>query len=224
MNRKLFLESKLLKKEKEELDSKEFGLPKLKKYPLNDKNHVIAAIKMFHNCEEQYRKELAFNIYKASLKYEVEISTKSLVFKYLPEDKQKIISENKFRLSENNFDLDFKTCLRMDISDYKRSKLLNESELIANNIISDKGKILLEDNEVIAVTECSDEGFLNNFKINDLHSGTGIEHTLLSSVKNKVKYARCHKDNFRLASLLEESGYKIINETRYFLLYERKNG
>lgn len=47
----------------------DFGLPKLKKYPMPDKAHVLAAIRMFNHVEPQYEKELARNIIKKMKEY-----------------------------------------------------------------------------------------------------------------------------------------------------------
>lgn len=49
----------------------DFGLPKLKKYPMPDKAHVLAAIRMFNHVEPQYEKELATNIKKKMKQYNI---------------------------------------------------------------------------------------------------------------------------------------------------------
>ena len=56
---------KLSTKERNKLPDKKFGLPNERKYPLNDKEHVLLAIKFFNYCEKDKRKELANNIIKA---------------------------------------------------------------------------------------------------------------------------------------------------------------
>jgi len=77
------IEDKLNAKERNNLSDKNFGLPKLRKFPLNDREHVIKAIQMFHNCPEEHRKELAKNIQKAAIKFNIVINKKSLIYKYL---------------------------------------------------------------------------------------------------------------------------------------------
>lgn len=52
-------------------ERKEFGLPKQKKYPMPDKAHVLAAIRMFNHVEPQYEEELARNIIKKMKQYNI---------------------------------------------------------------------------------------------------------------------------------------------------------
>lgn len=82
-------EGKLSTKERKELDDNEYGIPKLRKYPLNDADHVRSAIRFFNHCEPKYEKELAANIIKAAKKYDVEIkvSESNRLSKYVKEDK-----------------------------------------------------------------------------------------------------------------------------------------
>ena len=64
-------ESKLPTKSRNNLPDSEFGIPEERKYPLNDKAHVKAAIRMFNKCEEKYEKELAKNIIKKIKEYDM---------------------------------------------------------------------------------------------------------------------------------------------------------
>ena len=57
-------EAALSSKERNDLPASEFGLPKQRRYPLNDEKHVLLAIRFFNHVEEQYEKELARNIIK----------------------------------------------------------------------------------------------------------------------------------------------------------------
>ena len=56
-------------------DRKNFGLPKLKKYPMPDEEHVLLAIRFFNWCYKKYgikaEKELAKNIKKYITKYQI---------------------------------------------------------------------------------------------------------------------------------------------------------
>ncbi len=67
--------SKLSTKERNNLDSDEFGLPSKRKYPLNDKKHVQAAIRMFNHADKSDEEELADNILSAMEKYKISINT-----------------------------------------------------------------------------------------------------------------------------------------------------
>lgn len=66
-------------------DRKNFGLPKLSKYPMPDKEHVSRAIGFFNKCPSKYRKELAGNINKYIKKYvmkDISISSTNKFSKY----------------------------------------------------------------------------------------------------------------------------------------------
>ena len=64
-------EGKLPPKERNELDDIVFGIPSLRKYPLNDKVHVLAAIRMFNHVDSEHEKELAMNIIKKMKEYNI---------------------------------------------------------------------------------------------------------------------------------------------------------
>ena len=51
------------------LPNSTFGIPSQRKFPLNDKAHVLAAIRMFNRVDREHEKELAHNIIKAMDKY-----------------------------------------------------------------------------------------------------------------------------------------------------------
>lgn len=60
--------------ERRQLSDSEFGLPKDRKYPLHDENHVKQAIRFFNHAAAEDREELANNIKKAAKKFNIEIS------------------------------------------------------------------------------------------------------------------------------------------------------
>ena len=62
-------ESTLSSKDRNSLPNSTFGIPSQRKFPLNDKAHVLAAIRMFNRVDREHEKELAHNIIKAMDKY-----------------------------------------------------------------------------------------------------------------------------------------------------------
>lgn len=80
--------SKLTDKQKDSFDESVFGVPELRKYPLNDREHVLKAIQFFHHCPIEYKKELAHNINRAAKKYDITISKESNIYEYLNESDQ----------------------------------------------------------------------------------------------------------------------------------------
>lgn len=64
-------EATLSSKERKSLPDKTFGLPEKRKFPLNDYDHIILAIKFFNRCDKKDQEELAKNIIKAMKVYKV---------------------------------------------------------------------------------------------------------------------------------------------------------
>lgn len=67
----------------------DFGLLKLKKYPMPDKSHTMAAIRMFNHVDEENEKELATNIKSKMKEYNIPSDTvgeNNRLSKYLDED------------------------------------------------------------------------------------------------------------------------------------------
>lgn len=100
--------SVLSKKDRDNLPDEDFGIPSLRKYPLNDEKHIRQAVKMFHYCKPAYKQELANNISKKvkenNLVGKVWITPKNPFKKYFPSwmiyDGTDKTSENK--TSKNN--------------------------------------------------------------------------------------------------------------------------
>lgn len=53
------------------LPDSEFGIPKYRRYPLNDEKHILLAIRFFNHVEEEFEKELASNIIKKVKEYDM---------------------------------------------------------------------------------------------------------------------------------------------------------
>ena len=66
------LESKMSSKTRNNLPDSEFGLPKQRRFPINDKPHVLSAIRFFNHVEKQYESELASNIIKKIHQFKME--------------------------------------------------------------------------------------------------------------------------------------------------------
>ena len=75
----LFLSESLSAKDRKKLKDSDFGLPKQRKFPLHDKEHVKAAIKMFHFCKDKDKKELAGHILSTAKKYDIKVKN-SMVY------------------------------------------------------------------------------------------------------------------------------------------------
>ena len=70
-------------------ERKDFGIPELKKYPMPDKDHVLAAIRMFNHVDKEHEKELATNIKQKMKKYGIPNDTvgeKNRLYNYINEN------------------------------------------------------------------------------------------------------------------------------------------
>lgn len=82
-------EEAMTSKERNDLEDDEFGIPELRKFPINDKKHVEQAIKMFNHVDKKYESELADNILDAMEKFHIStdiVGEKNRLKKYIKED------------------------------------------------------------------------------------------------------------------------------------------
>jgi len=76
----------------------DFGLPEQKKYPMPDKAHVLAAIRMFNHVEKPYEAQLARNIKSKMNQYGIssdQVGDKNRLKKYLNESKKSTSVKSK---------------------------------------------------------------------------------------------------------------------------------
>lgn len=88
-----------------ELPNSSFGIPEDRKFPLDSKEHVKSAIKLFGHAEESKKKSLAKRIYSAAKKYDVLIPKDTQVYKYYHESYGLISNEtfiDEFPINESN--------------------------------------------------------------------------------------------------------------------------
>lgn len=78
----------LTKKDIMKIPSKQFGLPRLKKFPMQDEAHLKAAIAYFHTAKPADRAELAKNIIRrrTELGSNITVTSKNPLYKYVPEN------------------------------------------------------------------------------------------------------------------------------------------
>jgi hypothetical protein len=64
-------EEKLKAKERNSLPDSEFGIPSQRRFPLNDRSHVLAAIRLFNHVDKEHEAELARNIIRKMKEYNI---------------------------------------------------------------------------------------------------------------------------------------------------------
>lgn len=69
-----FQETPITSNQRDKLNDSDFGIPELRKYPLHDKSHVEAAVKMFPHAPLKYRKSLAKRILSKANEYGIDTS------------------------------------------------------------------------------------------------------------------------------------------------------
>lgn len=87
-------ESAMRAKERNALDDSEFGIPRLRKYPLNDQKHVKFAIRMFGHCKDpKDRAELAKRIFAKVKEFDmdVKIGKGNPLYEYAPKSLQESV-------------------------------------------------------------------------------------------------------------------------------------
>jgi hypothetical protein len=87
------------------IPTKQFGLPKERKFPMQDEKHLKAAIAYFYTAVPAKRKELADNIVRryGELKSKIKISKKNPLFKFVP-DEMKNLNESSSLFENVNVD------------------------------------------------------------------------------------------------------------------------
>lgn len=87
-------EKALTSKQRKNLDDDIFGVPELRKYPLNDKDHVLQAMRFFSKCEDKYKKELARNILKRAEELGMGVNHASEYYRLVKEAGENILNES----------------------------------------------------------------------------------------------------------------------------------
>lgn len=104
----LIFEADMSYAERQKLMPSEFGIPSKRKYPLNDKDHVRAAVRMFNHCDKDDEKELAVAIVKAIKKFgmedEIEVGEKNRLSKYYTSKKKPVNESYAFNVYDDNPD------------------------------------------------------------------------------------------------------------------------
>ena len=98
-------ETKLSTEDRNDLEDKMFGLPKERKYPLNDETRIRKAIQFFKYCPHKDRNELATNINKRLREtgLKIEVGEDNPFYKYANKELiESIVTENISSPSMNN--------------------------------------------------------------------------------------------------------------------------
>ena len=221
------VESDILESSRSVLVDDEFGIPEDRKYPLDTRQHVLSAIKLFGHAEEPKKKELAKRINKAAKKYNIKIPETTQCYKYLTESYDIITESSEYEKFNPNFKkkvgLNF---IFIDIHDSKAKKYL-----ISNNYFNKNFKNILNiTNGEIAVNTDKDKlagyiyigggnkstnrnyGFIQTLEVVKEFRGYGLSNKLLDDAVKKYNATdlTCYKDNKVALNLYKRYGFVII--------------
>ena len=89
----IFQEAKLNTEKRNELPSSEFGIPEKRAFPLNDKAHVEAAVRMFPHADDEYKEQLAQRILVKAKKLGMDTSGWDSLNKYVNECDMTVVEQ-----------------------------------------------------------------------------------------------------------------------------------
>jgi len=148
------LEAKLTSEHRNDLPDSEFGLPKDRKYPLNDESHIKSAIQFFKYAKPEQRRELAKNINLKLKKFnmKIKVSENNPFYKYIDRNYlseslifDNIITESSFSYvkgtNPNKFYDKIISDLILDANDYIDKNFIIESEKYIHKIVRDNRDI-----------------------------------------------------------------------------------
>lgn len=168
----------------ESVEIKDYGIPEEKKYPLDSKQHVISAIKLFGHVDKKYEEELADNIIR-KIEY------------YNLKDEVKVGEDNPFKKYFDNY-------YSEEVLENLRGELFEESNNFVNinTLIFDFGGVLIDSK--------AKEKF-NALKLPDIDV---MEITsTLNSINNDIEYLP-YKEAFNLFYKNLSSDFKKRHSTK----------
>lgn len=186
-----FNEKQLSYKKRKSLNDNIFGLPEKRKYPLNDKSHVLSAIRMFNYVDKVDEEELANNILNAMKKYNISIDSvgeKNRLKNYI----NVMESENSYSLESRNvitYLLYVKNHIKELYDFFKKNIFLNYEDINLldrdNNEFNDIKQILLKFekkvNKEITAININNDTFYNDMMVL-------IENKMDINVRRQLRY------------------------------------
>lgn len=185
----MIFESELSYSERQRLLPSEFGVPDKRKYPLNDEDHVRAAVRMFNQCDPDDEKELAENILKKMKKFgitDIKVSAANRFKKYY--NPSKPINESSIIDSSIKTDEDLLKWMESNITYSNFTTLKTPEELYNSKTGSCHDQVLYE------LTVLRKLGYKNVkawfiIEYDDIMGGQGGEtHSVVTYKKNGKYY------------------------------------
>ena len=235
-------ESKLSTSKRNELKDSEFGIPEKRTFPLNDKNHVEAAVRMFPHADDSDKKELAKRIIRKAHEFGMDTSKWESLNKYIQEADigyitlsdipyttatagYKPIPANESDI--NPFALFDKVPLNDFIIDKYKSKTGDMSIGLKHLRMNDRTKGFMwlnQQDEVVGyvAVEQKDIGpYIIALELSPKYQGRGLGKALLEFAENYLggRYLSVSKKNERAFEMYKSCGWNVYDETpkMYFM-------
>ena len=199
----ILLEAKLKSKERNKLKDSDFGLPKERKFPLNDEAHVRKAIQFFKYCKPTRRAELAMNINKKVKQFnmKVTVSKRNPFTKYVNKN-----SELNITITENQY-----------MDDYVEESIRDNMQFITQYPISSiEDMVTLEQHCKLLIDEALEQTLISS---HDSHIIESINSYLKSEYDDFDEFSGYSSTMYRL---VENAMNELISSIDDINVYQEK--
>ena len=163
-----------------DLPDSSFGIPEDRKYPLDTKEHVKSAIKLFGHAEESKKKSLARRIQNAAKKYNIDIPENTQCYKYLHESISESTHKNIEYKTISSSNPEFKKYL-------KKYNIVKDPDSVSKEYNGDILIDIKEDKLIghVFIGNTKDKGFITDLVVNKKYRKLGFGNMLLDSAMHK---------------------------------------
>ena len=194
-------EATLTSEQRKNMKDSEYGLPKLRKYPMPDESHVRSAIRFFNHVSSEDEAELARNIKKKIKQYgmSVDVGENNRFSKYYGGSKKKS-SKNEFALLENAVDLSVIT----ESVNISNDKIAVGCDFHFINYNDDKTKIILKPDSYMQAVVDRERKIVGNdgifiFLGDLIYKAFDSEYNIPEGMREKVlKYANGFTGKYKI--------------------------
>lgn len=235
-------ESKLSTSKRDKLKDSEFGIPEKRTFPLNDKNHVEAAVRMFPHADDSDKKELAKRIIRKAHEFGMDTSKWESLNKYIQEADMSSITLSDIPYTTatagykptavNESDVNpFALFDKVPLNDFIINRYKSKTDDMAIGLkhlrMNDRTKGFMwlnQQDEVVGyvAVEQQDIGpFIIALELSPKYQGRGLGKALLEFAENYLggRYLSVSKKNERAFEMYKSCGWNVYDETpkMYFM-------
>ena len=241
-------EAVLNAKKRNEIPDELFGLPKERKYPLNDGAHVRKAIQFFKYCESHKRNELATNINKRikELKMDITVSEDNPFYKYA---NKSLIQEESYsnyadvigntendQSVQNHDNLGFNLGIERideyilgpniktygDLMEFE-NKLLVQTEIVFSRLKSPYLP-MVEENPYVCILLAIRTRIESMYQIAGIESGYDVYYEIIDNLFSHLGYQICGNElsidefNHKMNQIYNVCTSSLCSDTKYTIL------